>query len=127
MAQPELAALLRRVRARIEDKRHWTQGAEARAKNGHGMDYLDKRAVRWCVLGACYREALIDPFNPPDRWYEMALTATLLLGQEAAQLIHVPPECELPAAAYYNDTQGHEKTLALLDAAIARAEAGDGG
>ena len=38
----------------IQDKKHHTKGAFARAKNSKVCGVYDSRAVRWCAVGALY-------------------------------------------------------------------------
>jgi hypothetical protein len=105
------ADVLRAARALIAEPERWTRGVFARDAKGQSIPLFDKRAERFCVLGACRNIA--DPL--PE--YILGDEAELALDEVCAEL-HGKT---IPA--FNDDPQTtHADVLALYDAAIARAE-----
>lgn len=103
MPTPTLIPDLRAVRELLSDPDRWTQGAYARDATGHTVLTYAPDACRWCIAGACDRTA-------PST--ARALQARAALARQAGVRLST-----------FNDTNGHPEVLALIDKAIAAAEA----
>lgn len=55
---------VRRVRARISDPKHWTQGPAAKNADGRRVNARDPAACSWCILGAFQCELANSRINP---------------------------------------------------------------
>lgn len=100
-------ALLIRARKRINDPEHWTQGANARDKEGRVAWRGDSSATCWCAYGAVTTETRhISNVVARMRLVGLALIALRWQGD----------------VMIYNDTHTHEQVLAVFDEAIALAE-----
>ncbi|BAU93431.1 hypothetical protein MPPM_4826 [Methylorubrum populi] len=100
------ADILRAARARITPLRSWTTEYSARNSDGHYVDPLDRTAACWCTLGSICAEGG-RPGGPEQR-----------LAQRACEKLY--------GSAFIGavqDRRGHDAALAILDAAIAAAEA----
>lgn len=65
--------LLIAARKRIERPERWTQGCEARDKDGHWTNACDPIATCWCGYGAIWCSA--DKFSSEVNYAEVALRA----------------------------------------------------
>lgn len=99
----EVAAVLRRMRERLATPERWTQGDFARDALGKGIEERHPAAVCWCLYGAR---------NVETQDHTTRMNVADLIQATAQQL---PGE--------FNDTHEHAEVLALLDKAIATAEA----
>lgn len=48
----EKIELIKKARNKIYFKKHWTQGAAAKNKDGEVVEVHDRNAVCWCAMGA---------------------------------------------------------------------------
>ena len=110
MTPTEIAALLRKARAKIEQPECWTKGANARDKQGRRIDSeKSPKAACWCANGAIFWAA-------PDKREAHQLLRILQLHASVTTLLYVHS---------FNDdpTTTHADILALFDRAIAAQEA----
>ena len=96
--------VLKRVRARLDDPKHWTQGAFARNKEGHATVARDPMACSWCLLGAIEAETQYPERN------EIAWMLRIRTSREGYG----------PDLSVFNDSEltNHTAVLELLDKAI---------
>jgi hypothetical protein len=94
------AKRLRQARALVADRRCWTRGQYARYRDGHPCSSRSPRAARFCLCGAVGRVA--ESYSQ----FRALWSAVSEVGGSTA----------------FNDTHSHAEVLALLDAAIAKAE-----
>jgi hypothetical protein len=67
MTNNEIAEVLERALARLDNGKAWTQRVFARNAQGVEVDPRAKTATCWCALGAVYAEVDNDKFNEVTR------------------------------------------------------------
>lgn len=105
----EVLDLLKRARAKIEDKENWCQRAYARNKSGFCVAPWQSNACTFCAYGAIYS---FREFN-----YDVRALA------EDRLVCAVPPGEVSPATV--NDVLGHQAVLDMYDKAIALLQGAD--
>lgn len=103
--EAEAIEILLKVRERIADPRHWTQGANARDTRGKAVGARNVAAVAWCVYGAVLKEGL-DPDLDTTRVTWNAL------DRAAGRTGYRFP-------LNVNDDGTHPEVLIMLDSAVA--------
>jgi hypothetical protein len=109
-----VADVLKAAKAKIAEDRHWTQGASARTAGiGVSCDPCSSHAVSWCVVGAIQAVVGADIRDDEDEDDNT--------GKAYRILDSLVLEGEITR---FNDRPGrtHADVLAVMDAAIARAE-----
>lgn len=102
----EIKQVLQRVKARIEDREHWTMGERAKTSRGLKAEPQADGAVCWCLIGAFEKETGIrDMCDIP---------AAHFLAQVAGRTTN--------HLWGYNDAHGHAAVLKLLDSGIAECD-----
>lgn len=100
--------ILKGTRELLSDESRWTQRSYARRADGVGTGVFNSKASCWCLVGAADKVAL-DLYHV-DRLDDVldSLRAEIGVGESLTR---------------FNDSHSHAEVLALLDRAIARAEA----
>lgn len=57
-------AILRAAYHLLDDKRHWSQGAEALTADGAAVNATNPLAAKWCAVGAVYAVTAVDDDGP---------------------------------------------------------------
>lgn len=98
--------LLKAARNLISEPEHWTQGVEARDKDGKVIISTSPEAVKWCAYGAIWK------FHEENEGVQI----------QAEELLRscIPDGC--PSLLKLNDCHTHEEVLAVYDRAIVKAE-----
>jgi hypothetical protein len=104
----ETERVLREARALVADPSHWLKGEIAQTAEGAPCAPEDKRAVRFCMVGA-YIHARHALNTQSDNYLRLV---------EAVGTRHTPPSFDNAA------TTSHAKMLAAFDRAIALARTG---
>jgi hypothetical protein len=99
--------ILIKAREIISDEKNWTQGIEARDKDGNAVAYFNPLAICFCSIGAVERAAFLTNGDPAR-----ALCA-LTTGEIYYSNI---------AIAKFNDNSSHAEVLAMFDTAIANVD-----
>lgn len=110
------STVLTKARALIEDPKHWTQGALARARNGHVVEPTDPRAWRFCALGAI--DHIGNPFQGVEKSAESYLYEAVK-GRDAGVVSTNDGE----AYGAKSRAEAHLAILAIYDRAIELAKA----
>jgi hypothetical protein len=93
--------VLIKARSLIKDQNNWTQNAFARDDKGRRFNSIDKNAVSFCAIGACYKVS--DP--------DVADKATMKLHKSAMTMFSQSVEL-------VNDDLGHAEIMKVFDRAI---------
>ncbi len=115
--------ILTETRSILRDRTQWTTQAYARDAHGIACTAIDTNAVCWCTVGAI-QKAAADKLGGGDDAWELAdnvMAYVIEQSGDSADPAIISYESQL---ADINDRHGHDMVLALLDAAIARIEAG---
>ena len=99
--------LLVAARELISDSERWTQGCNARDRNGAPVPHEHQAAVAWCAAGACRRVSAGTPLLRTVREARNRLDRAVPLGR----------------LGDFNDTHTHAEVLALFDTAVAEIDA----
>lgn len=104
---------LRRLKKKIQNPKHWTQGAYARDKHGNYVYKRSKEAVCWCLVGAQLVTALRVNQTGIAGYalYELIGNATYMWHEEGQR------------RAIFNDNHTHGEVMELLDISIMNAQA----
>lgn len=103
--------ILRAAKAKIENPKHWTQGAYYRDENGHEA-YSMHHGVCFCSYGA------LRVANNRDTDYKLVGAEYLWKAIEM-----VSNGSEVYSIDQYNDSHSHSEVMAMWDRAIELAEA----
>lgn len=113
-------AILKEAREVIREPHNWTQRTYARDMSGDIVTPGDKRACRFCSLGAIHKalQPKVIEFNMSsdvyDNLYESVKDS--LNGQ-------LNPSCS--SIVYFNDHSKHEDILEMFDKTICKLEQGN--
>jgi hypothetical protein len=113
--RPDITVLdvLREMRKKLANPKHWTQRTFARTCRGRSVEYWDPKATKWCLSGA----ARMCAANNDVRGLAMGIMADELVGESSSSVRRI-------CVVTWNDhpLRTHAEVLELLDRAIARAE-----
>jgi hypothetical protein len=101
-------AIVRRARQIIHARRSWTKLRLAEDKHGDSCSYDDRKAVRFCAVGALRRAAL-EVTGDPRRAETLASEAANKLSHDNGATIMT-----------INDVDGHVAVLNVFDRALAQ-------
>lgn len=108
------AALLKAARQKIEKPENWTQGANARDKNGAECPLESKEACQFCALGAV-STVEDESSHLGYLWAEGALLRAVLQLQPDSPANPV-------TVIHFNDHGTHADVLKMFDLAIKETE-----
>lgn len=95
----EKIELIKKARNKIYFKKHWTQSAIARNKDGKVVEVHDRNAVCWCVMGALIVVC-------PTQWHFESIIDTIYKVTGTNSII------------YINDRKGHAAVIRIFNKAI---------
>lgn len=107
----KVAQTLARVKARIQDPAHWTQGELARNFKGQVAAPRAPTATCWCLVGAIGKELNTHYRNCLSSGERDVILDAI--AQEQGYRVEIPQ---------YNDTHSHAEVLNILDNAIKLAK-----
>lgn len=103
--------ILQAARAKIEDPKHWTQGALARNAWGAKTYTFTENAVKWCATGAV---AAITDDCPEATDFELAI----VFLKRAVEQFELHWRAAYTGPIDFNDNNSHERVLQMFDLAI---------
>ena len=95
----EKIELIKKARNKIYFKKHWTQSAIARNKDGEIVGVRDRNAVCWCAIGA------LDVVCPTE-WHFTSIMDIIYKVTYTNSIINI------------NDLEGHAAVIRIFNKAI---------
>lgn len=112
VSKQQVAELVHKVRTLLASEKSWAKGFYARDRDGNQVMDTDSRAIRWCLVGACWKESGIDLEHEGSDSSVAHLTIRFL--QHVGRMHFATTQ----TLSQINDSRTHKEIIDLLDRAI---------